>query len=123
MPDSAALKLEATIAAATDAARNPYASSHINAAHARLIEVLIKNPPPAFPLFSSPDNLEEANEYLWKIVHALDEVVENITGEADLRGDYSTIFADALHDNGPDFNGTAADRREDAREQALEFAR
>lgn len=116
--------LEATIASACDAARNPHASSHMNAAVARLIDFLIRNKPPAFPIaFTPPECLEEADEYLKSLARLSGEIVENIASEADVSGSFDSIFTDALHDNGPELHAHADRIREDMEERVLEAVR
>ena len=57
--DTAALKREATIAAACDEARNKFAASHVNAAHGKLIETAIRHEPVTFGVFPTPSAFED----------------------------------------------------------------
>ena len=127
MPDSKALALELVVANATDAARNPYADTFVNAADGNLIEALIKNKPPAFEYQFHPvvGSFDEAASYLKKLAYAFDLVVEKISREAGLSApttisEHSSIFSDALHDSGllAELDDAAERVREDAMEDA-----
>ena len=127
MTDTAALKLELLIANATDAARNPYADTFVNAAVGNLIEALIKNQPPAFEYQLHPvvGSFDEAASYLKKLAYAFDLVVEKISREAGLIApttisERSSIFSDALHDS--DLLAELDDAAERVREDVMEDA-
>ena len=118
---------ELAISAAQDAARNKYATAHANAAHARLIEAAVKNPPVAFSMFPTPDNFEDAREYLSALASAFDDVAANVASEASSNAtihvsyrDRVAIFTNALIDSGllGDLNAAAEGLREDAMEDA-----
>lgn len=95
---------QSAIAAAQQAARNPYACAHVNAAHARLIAWLIENPPPAFTVHPTPDQFDYAAKFLRDLASTADELVYQIEWEArsNARSHISNdaeIFSDALHDS------------------------
>ena len=118
---------ELAISAAQDAARNKYASDHVNAAHARLIETVVKNQPVAFTMFPTPDNFEDARDYLIALAHAFDDIAYQVASEANSNAtmhvsyrDRASIFSNALSDSGllSDLNEAAEQLREDALEGA-----
>ena len=118
---------ETIIAFACETARNKHASPHANAAHGRLIEAAIKNPPVAFALFPSADNFTDAREYLEALAHAFDEIAHNLAVEANANAtahistkDRTAIFSDSLGDSGllSDLSEAAERLREDALEVA-----
>ena len=118
---------EQAIAHAQEAGRCRFASAHANAAHARLIEAAVKNPPVAFTLFPTPDNFEDARDYLIALAHAFDDIAYQVASEANSNAtmhvsyrDRASIFSNALSDSGllSDLNEAAEQLREDALEGA-----
>lgn len=125
MPDTAALALDLLIAQATDAARNRYATAHVNQAHAALVETAIRNEPPAFALFPPPSSFEDARQYLEKLARAFDEIAYQVAREAADNAPTQiearlSIFSDALHDS--DLLGELSNAAETMREDAMEVA-
>lgn len=121
--------LDLTISQACEAAKNKYADAHVNAAHGNAIETLIRNQPPAFEMFPSPDSFEEAADYLKALASAFDEIVRQVAQEANANAPNKidvpvSLFSDALHDSSllGDLADAAERLREDAYEQAMESA-
>lgn len=101
------MNTELLITFAQEISRNKYASSHVNAAHARSIETHIKNPPPAFSLFPTPDQFEDAIQYLEALAHAFDEIAYAVAVDASGNStipfstkDRVSIFSGALSESG-----------------------
>lgn len=121
------IAIQSAIATAAGIARNPYATAHVNAAHARLIAFLIENPPPAFTLHPTPDQFEDcaqlvcdfasmADNWLWQIAFEANSNARSHIGASDLASDL--LFSDALHDSS---FAEELEREADAlREDALE---
>ena len=128
MPDSRQIARDLAIAQACDAARNPNASAHMNAAVGRLIETLIKNKPPVVHGhggYAIHGAHQDARKYLERLARLFDDVIENVASEAELQGSYDNICSNALHDSDLPGDLTDAGERliEDAREESLEMAR
>src|SRR6185312_5617466 len=116
-------KTELAISAAQDASRNKHADALLNAAHARLIEATVKNPPPAFALFPTADEFENAKDYLIALASALDDVAYQVASEANGNASFNintkdriAIFSNALHDS--DLLSDLAEAGERLREEA-----
>ena len=94
---------EALIAQAQEAARNKFATSHVNAAHARLIEALINNPPPAFDISGKAADFEAAHDFLTTVAAACDDLVQQVMAEAKANArttftPHIAVVSDALND-------------------------
>lgn len=109
------------VSQAQDAARNKFATSHVNAAHARLIEAVIRNLPPAFDLHPTSEQFVDAKDFLGNIAAAFDNLIYDVMAEANINSptristmDRITIVSDALHDADvfADLNIAADDLRE-----------
>lgn len=115
--------IDLTIANATDAARNPHASAHMNAAHARLLAALIEHPPIAMTGHGGSlvhHAHQDARKYLERLASLFDDVIENVASEAELQGSYDNICSVALHDS--DLPGDLTEAGERVIEDAMEDA-
>ena len=97
MPDSRQIARDLAIAQACDAARNPHASAHMNAAVGNLISFLIEQKCPAFQTPASPSDANYARRWLEQLARLSDDFPYRIGSECDVKVGTS-IFSDAIHD-------------------------
>jgi hypothetical protein len=120
------IQLETIIAAACEAARNPFSSAHVSMAHGNLIETAIKNQPPAWSMTApAPASFDDAKQYLERLALAFDEIAYQVAREANDNSTISvstprSLFSDALSDSG--LLSELDDAAERCREDSLEVA-
>lgn len=107
--------------------QNKFASSHVNAAYARLIQTLADQETPAFSMFPTADQFENAESFLKDIAHAVDELFYAVAVDASSNAqtvisckDRIALVSDALDNSDllADLRNEAEERREDEREVA-----
>ena len=85
---------------------NKYASTYMNEAYKRLAAAVADMEPPAFTLFPTADQFEDAKQHVRDVAHLWDEYLSAVAVEANSNAtinintkDRATLVSDAVHDS------------------------